>query len=157
MIATAQRTRKSSLRTCIEADYDDDLPQRIAIHETGHIVVARKLRLPAKMVTLLNDPPIAVFSYEPGQEQRYIMTLWAGHLAEIEFYFSADMENSAHDRMAMADVAHQIGLCPSDVMELHDRTVSLIQRHRDSIKRVADALLQNKMLLVEQVDELLRS
>lgn len=108
--------------------------QRIAIHEAGHCVVARKLGLPGcGGVTIIEPHAFAVFSENHGAES--VVALMAGAAAEVVAFGS-------HDEIGIRGDAEKVGqqlklLGCTDCVPLWHRALNLARRHRVLITRVA--------------------
>jgi ATP-dependent Zn protease len=158
-------------------------PWHTAIHEAGHAVFARVLRIRCGEVTIepneaegyagyshTGDPWDTVGDWERigryrdrDVEQAYrgrILTLMAGEEAEIEILGSAQ-SIAEDDRRWIERMAETRYAFSSDEEwerykpRMRRQTRRLVRKHRDKIERVATALLQCKSLQSDEIYELI--
>jgi hypothetical protein len=127
----------------------------IAHHEAGHAVVARALGLPIVEVAIdptsgghnryrASEPPAGWTATNDGA------VLFAGYLAEIRWCVG-ELHGSDDDR-AKAEQLIGEGL---DARMAERIASDILDRHGSDVERLADALIRNRRLTGEQIDELL--
>ena len=131
---------------------DDDLQRRgTAHHEAGHAVVAAVLGLAGGSVTIEPDHDSAGHTYVPDPWA----TLWhweqRGKLRDASSAFLA----TVIARMAGAET-EPLDDWPKFEARLRAQTRRLIRRHRQSILRVAEALIERGTLQANELESLIR-
>jgi hypothetical protein len=147
-------------------------PWHTAIHEAGHAVIARVLRLRCGEVTIepnedegyagyshIGDPWGTVDDWERAGRYRdhdveqayrgYILSTMAGEEAEIEILGSAQTGTESDRRwieIAAAGEAFSHDEWPRYEPRMRRQTRRLVRKHRDPIRRVALALLKHRRL-----------
>jgi hypothetical protein len=157
-------------------------PWHTAVHEAGHAVIARVLRLRCGEVTIepnedegyagyshTGDPWATVDDWERAGRYRdhdveqayrgYILTLMAGAEAEIEICGST--ESTDHDdrrwiENAAVSEAFKNDEWPRYEPRMRRQARRLVHKHRDKIERVATVLLKRGTLAKDEIDELIR-
>ena len=143
-------------------------PRHTATHEAGHAVIARVLTLMcggASIRPVGNGRAMIHGPFECEGEwigrakwrsggavyRARIIAFMAGTEAEIEL-LGATQGADDEDRCQIALMAKELYSCDLDRLRMMTRM--LVRRHGDRIERVAAALLAEKELSREQVDEL---
>ena len=143
-------------------------PRHTATHEAGHAVIARVLALMcggASIRPVGNERAMIHGPFECEGEwigrakwrsggavyRARIIAFMAGTEAEIEL-FGATQGDDDEDRSQIALMAKELYSCDLDRLRMMTRM--LVRRHRNRIERVAAALLAERKLSAEQVDEL---
>jgi hypothetical protein len=143
--------------------YPTAADSRVAFHEAGHAVIARKLGLSCGMVTLepaMNGPKAEIaWRYYPKrpnatQEQAnaaFAIAMYAGREAERMICGEPEEGTDRHDR----ELAHDaVGDDPGLESELRAWAAAMVQEHRETIEWFARALLQSGTLIPLEADSL---
>jgi hypothetical protein len=121
----------------------------ISIHEAGHAVISRVLRLPSGAATIDGEPRAYL---QDDHNLASLLTAMAGAAAERELTgVAGGMDGDRPKVLALIDA---LGV-DSDTCWLITR--QLVELHRERIAAVAQALLQHGELSGAQIDALLTS
>jgi hypothetical protein len=118
----------------------------ISIHEAGHAVISRVLRLPSGAATI-DDAPRAYLQDDHGLAS--LLTAMAGAAAEREMLGVAGGTDG--DRPKVLQLLDALGV-DSDTRWLITR--QLVELHRARIAAVAQALLQRGLLSGAEIDQI---
>jgi hypothetical protein len=133
--------------------------RRAATHEAAHAVSALHFMLPLKEV-LINDDGSGSCGYERrlswGEIDRFVMTGYAGPLAERAAFGSADERG---DLRVIETMLRILDLHWSDaaLAEYREKARALVELERGSISVLADALMCRRHLTADQVGALMSS
>jgi hypothetical protein len=123
----------------------------ISIHEAGHAVISRVLRLPSGAATI-DGAPCAYLQDDNGIAS--LLTALAGSAAERELLGLASDDGVTGDRPKVLQLIDALGV-DSDTCWLVTR--QLVRANEVAIRSVADALLQHGELSGARIDALLMS
>jgi len=149
-----------------------------AVHEAGHAVIGRVLRLPCGYATIVADhdsaghaitgDPWEIWEHWLDQYDKHrsmpvvlrarIIAFMAGAAAEKELLGSS--RGSGEDNRQIAFMADDIMDTFSDdwlrwEARMRRQTARLVRKHRDKIDRVVRALLKRRTLQAHEIDALL--
>lgn len=133
-----------------------DLDRRAAIHEAGHAVAALYFGLPLTAVQIRTDGSgLTSYAHWLGRREaaRWTITTFAGSEAERDAF--GDELRSHGDRHAVSAMLDKLGLDwdQNRLGALRTRARHLVERERDRIARLADALVEQRYLTGEAVAE----
>ena len=151
-----------------------------AYHEAGHAVIGRVLKLPCGPASIEPDHDSSGHSMvaQPHEIQTMwgkrrphysddsvmrarIMAFMAGAEAEKEFGFLPEGDSDDRYQIACMLEGELLPLSWSDEKKeryeqrLRSKTRGLVRRHRQSVERVAKALLKHGTLQADEIDELI--
>lgn len=173
------KARTACTTTRLDAPAHENQWDVIAHHEAGHAVIGRVLKLSCGYATIVPDEDSAghAITADPHETatrwdalgrwreldvvyRARIIAIMAGAEAEIEF-FGECAGGDGDDRWQidlMLDSLLPAGAdVPAYAARLRRFTRTLVQRHRDKIKAVADALQANGHLSEDQLDAMVGS
>ncbi len=132
-----------------------DPDRRAAVHEAAHAVAALYFNLPLSTVEIRTDGTgLTRYARDLGRReaQRWVITALAGPEADRDA-LGYESVSEASDLRAIAAVADKLGLDWDDehLGALRARARHLVRRERARIDRVADALVQHRLLSREDV------
>jgi hypothetical protein len=124
---------------------------RIAIHESAHVLLATALGLPVRFVQLGDDPCYRL-ERDPRPDQRVaeILVLMAGCAGEEIFHRTPLGGGSDDPQIARLLTA------ADDEASLRRQVRLFIAANYPAVRRIADALLRNGMLTGDEVEAIVR-
>jgi hypothetical protein len=154
---------------------------RTAVHEAGHALIAHVCDIRFDYVTL--EPLVApVEEYvprggaplggvalgaaglaNPGDHDRYLLTLWAGAMAEMEVFRPLNDQESVgfvHDAKQIDQILDRLVLVGGDRdginRDVCTRVRATLRAQRPTLVRIADQLMEQNRLTYAEVAELVR-
>jgi ATP-dependent Zn protease len=154
-----------------------NIARHTAVHEAGHAVIARRLMLVCGGTTIkadggsaghsvIEDPSECIDAWRQRGKERMnddvafharILAYMAGAEAEI-IILGSTQGGDGHDRDQIELMAEELESDSARWSRIESRlramTRMLVQRHRDRIERVAEALLAKETLSAEAIDKI---
>jgi ATP-dependent Zn protease len=139
---------------------------RTAYHEAGHAVMARRLDIPVELATILPGKKSLghvkteafLSTHDRQQGKFYVMMLMAGREAErMVLDFHHDTNGDRMDQRKIRRLAKWLMLDESDIENLRRQTRRELMTDiiKQSVKRVADALLRLETIDQKRIDAII--
>jgi hypothetical protein len=143
-----------------------------AIHEAGHAVIGRVLGMRCGSASVVPDhdsaghaitldPYATAHAWEVVGKHRDMTSIWRGRILCLQAGAEAVAEIAAvvpagdgDDRYQIALMLEQFECDPTEEARLRRQARRLVRRHRQTIERVAAALLKHGQLKATQIDAL---